>query len=144
MKEPYETATFAVPLATVGKWRNEDVAVNSFPTYDAVTPASRDLNKLSILRQQDLARTWRSLDDQRVCVLCGNEFRGSDIHIQNDHGQVSCHCPTPGCEGQIQHFVFPGNPLLDPHAWSDWMLALGGSDQLDGNLGALENSRLGD
>lgn len=118
-------------LTTVPKRGNDDLHVNSFPTYDAIAPGSRDLNKLHVLREHDGARNWRSLDDQRVCVLCGNEFRGRDIHIQTDHGQVSCHCPTSGCKGQIRHFVFPGNPLLDPQAWSDWMLALGSADPLE-------------
>lgn len=115
---------------------NDDVHVTSSPIIDVATPASRDFRKLQILRQQDTARTWRSLDDKRVCVLCGNEFRGRDIHLQVEHGHVSCQCPSNGCRGTLKHFVFPGNPLLDPRAWSDWMLALDGSDPLESGYGA--------
>jgi hypothetical protein len=124
------------PLATVGKVENEAVHVNSFPTYDVITPTSRDLNKLRVLRQQDTVRHWHSLDDHRICVLCGNEFRGREIEIQSEQGHITCHCPTVGCRGQIRHFVFPGNPLMDPKVWSDWMLALGGADSIEGGVGA--------
>lgn len=108
--------------------------VNSSPSYDVLAPTSQDSDQLRTLRQHDTVRTWRSLDDQRVCVLCGREFRGRDIYVHTEHDQISCHCPTPGCLGQLHHFVFPGNPLIDPEVWNDWMLALEGADSaMDGS-----------
>lgn len=120
--------TNPVVQTTVLVGRNEAVHVNSSSIYDVSSPASQDSNQLRILRQHDTVRTWRSLDDQRVCVLCGREFQGRDIYLHTEHDQISCHCPTAGCRGQLQHFVFPGNPLLDPQVWSDWMMALEGAE----------------
>ncbi len=89
-----------------------------------VSSASRDSNLLRLLRQQDAQRTWGSLDDERVCVLCGREFRGRDIRIAIENGRATCHCPTRGCRGALSHFVFAGNPLVDQVTFDDWMLAL--------------------
>ncbi|MGV3532488.1 MAG: hypothetical protein ACO1QR_08965 [Chthoniobacteraceae bacterium] len=90
----------------------------------------RDTSKLNVLRRHDTERTWRSLDDQRVCLTCGNEFRGRDILIRADRGRIRCQCPTPGCRGDLKQFVLPGNPLLETAVWSDWLRALD-ADELE-------------
>src|SRR5207248_5349875 len=38
-------------------------------------------DRLSILRVGDPSRSWNSLDDQRVCVLCGRKFKGRQVDI---------------------------------------------------------------
>ncbi len=39
-------------------------------------------DRLSILRVGDPSRSWNSLDDQRVCVLCGRKFKGRQVDIR--------------------------------------------------------------
>lgn len=99
------------------------MSVKSLAAFDLHTPASRDFSRLQILRNKDTKREWLSLDDVRVCVLCGNELRGRDILIKIQSGHAVCHCPTVGCHGTMRHFVLPGNPLLDSESWTDWMAA---------------------
>lgn len=83
-----------------------------------------------MLRYYDSAHEWTSLDDERVCVLCGYEFSGRDIEIVQDQEQSSCKCPTRGCAGDHRHFVLPGNPLLDEASWTEWMTALGDDENV--------------
>lgn len=103
--------------------------MNSIPSFaDAPQSTQEELGdgtKLKMLQYYDSAHAWSSLDDERVCVLCGNEFRGRDVELIEEDEQPLCKCPTPGCAGDHRHFVLPGNPLLDDTAWSDWMSALG-------------------
>ncbi|HEY5036631.1 MAG TPA: hypothetical protein VII74_05820 [Chthoniobacterales bacterium] len=54
--------------------------------------------KLSALRESDTHRRWQSLDDQRICILCGRLITGRMIDIwQDGRGAYRLHCPTPGC-----------------------------------------------
>lgn len=103
--------------------------VNSFPSFADDSQSTQELPdegvKLKMLRYYDSAHTWTSLDDERVCVLCGHEFSGREVEVIEEDEQPLCKCPTPGCAGDYRHFVLPGNPLLDDTSWSDWMSALG-------------------
>ncbi|PYI80133.1 MAG: hypothetical protein DMF05_07460 [Verrucomicrobia bacterium] len=62
-------------------------------------------DRLSILRAGDPSRSWNSLDDQRVCVLCGRKFKGRQVDIRRlPGGKFKVCCPTLGC-------------LSTPHQW---------------------------
>src|SRR5215216_4223259 len=55
-------------------------------------------DRLSILRVGDPFRSWNSLDDQRVCVLCGRKFKGRQVDIRRlPGGKLKLCCPTLGC-----------------------------------------------
>ena len=55
-------------------------------------------DRLSILRVGDPFRSWNSLDDQRVCVLCGRKFKGRQVDIRRlPGGKFKLCCPTLGC-----------------------------------------------
>ena len=110
--------------ATVKSLRLEYEDVNIAQSTFGAVLSPRDASKLRALRQQDADRTWHSLDDHRVCIVCGNEFRGREILIRADRGRIRCQCPTPGCSGDLKQFVLPGNPLLETAVWRDWLRAL--------------------
>jgi len=62
-------------------------------------------DRLSILRIGDSFRSWNSLDDQRVCVLCRRKFKGRQMDIRRLLGRkFKLCCPTLGC-------------LSTPHQW---------------------------
>jgi hypothetical protein len=62
-------------------------------------------DRLLILRVGDPFRSWNSLDDQRVCVLCRREFKGRQVDIRRlPGGKLKLCCPTLGC-------------LSTPHQW---------------------------
>jgi hypothetical protein len=77
--------------------------------------------KLRLLRDNDKTRSWSTLEDRRLCLLCGGEFSGSEVLIRVRNGKPAFHCPEKGCQGNLGHFVHPGNPLLNEAAWEDWM-----------------------
>jgi hypothetical protein len=61
--------------------------------------------RLSILRIGDTLWNWDSLDDQRVCGLCGRKFKGRQVEIRRlPGGKLKLFCPTLGC-------------LSTPHQW---------------------------
>jgi hypothetical protein len=75
-------------------------------------------NRLSILRAGDPFRNWNSLDDQRVCVLCGRRFKGRQVDIRRlPGGKFKLCCPTLGC-------------LSTPHQWRYARLAVS-SDRVE-------------
>src|SRR5215470_8625201 len=56
-------------------------------------------DRLSILRVGDSSRSWNSVDDQRVCVLCGRKFKGRQVDIRRlPGGKFKLCCPTLGCK----------------------------------------------
>jgi hypothetical protein len=86
--------------------------------------------RLSILRSTDHFRSWNSLDDKRVCVLCEKTFNGRQVQIKRSRsGCLQICCPTEGCTGGPNQWVYPGNPLLSDTAYQDWWRALGEHDQ---------------
>jgi hypothetical protein len=55
-------------------------------------------DRLSILRVADPSKSWNSLDDQRVCVLCARKFKGRQVDIRRlSGGKFKLCCPTLGC-----------------------------------------------
>jgi hypothetical protein len=63
--------------------------------------------KLDILREADSLRKWGSLDDRRVCVLCGKVITGRMIDVwQDSRGGYNLSCPTPGCEATARDWFY--------------------------------------
>ena len=64
------------------------------------TPAER----LDILRSADKLRTWSSLEDERLCILCERILNGWQIEILRDQrGRYLLKCPTPDCASFVAH-----------------------------------------
>lgn len=54
--------------------------------------------KLAVLRESDTHRKWSSLDDERLCIVCGRLITGRMIDIwQATDGAYRLHCPTSDC-----------------------------------------------
>ena len=81
--------------------------------------------RLLMLRAADQLRTWNSLDDERVCVLCERKFSGRQVQIfRNRAGGFELRCPTDKCASRPTQWVYPGNPLVSEAAYQDWQRAL--------------------
>src|SRR6266550_6723747 len=69
-----------------------------------------DQERLKILRAGDKLRTWSSLDDERLCVLCERILSGRQIEILRDQrGRYLLKCPTSGCDSFAAHWFYVGN-----------------------------------
>ena len=85
-------------------------------------------NKLQTLQFIDRLRTgrdWKSLDDQRVCILCAKKFNGHEVQITcSDNGKYELRCPTNDCNSGPHQWVYPGAPLIPdivhPVDWWDY------------------------
>lgn len=65
--------------------------------------------KLSFLRQLDEFRFWHSLDDQRVCQVCGRTISGRQIDVIARTGPgrtLALRCPTPNCPAQPGDWLY--------------------------------------
>jgi hypothetical protein len=81
--------------------------------------------RFQILRRADQFRTWSSLDDKRVCILCYKKFSGRQVEITRSRsGGYELRCPTNGCHAGPNQWVYPGNPLISEAAYADWQRAL--------------------
>ncbi|HEX4697693.1 MAG TPA: hypothetical protein VH254_08475 [Candidatus Udaeobacter sp.] len=82
----------------------------------AVSPAIKlsDTEKLDALRQLDQFRQWRSLDDRRYCLVCGNIIIGRQIRVWTGTRGVSLrvNCPTDGCNSIPMDWVLPTDAIL--------------------------------
>jgi hypothetical protein len=66
--------------------------------------------RLKILRAGDKLRTWSSLDDERLCVLCERILSGRQIKISRDQrGRYLLKCPSSGCDSFAAHWLYVGN-----------------------------------
>jgi hypothetical protein len=66
--------------------------------------------KLEIIQAADTRRKWHSLDDVRICVLCGRTITGRQIEVvPGPGGTHSVHCPTPGCASLPTDWFYQGN-----------------------------------
>jgi hypothetical protein len=66
--------------------------------------------KLAILEAADSRRKWYSLDDQRVCVLCGRTITGRQIEVTLEtNGKYSVHCPTEDCPSVPGDWFYQGS-----------------------------------
>ena len=66
--------------------------------------------KLALLQAADPRRKWHSLDDQRVCVLCGRTITGRQIEVTKEGaGNYSVHCPSQNCPAEPTDWFYQGN-----------------------------------
>jgi hypothetical protein len=88
-------------------------------------------DKLSILQANDHFRDWHTLEDKRVCVVCGRNFNGHEVVIATVGDEPDLHCPTPHCKSGVHQWAYPGNPLLSEKTYQDWWHALGSAQEND-------------
>jgi hypothetical protein len=96
---------------------------------------TKTTNRLSILRVNDHFRDWHTLDDERLCALCGRQFTGHDVVISTMGDEVELYCPTPQCRSRVHQWVHPGNPLVSEQDSEDWWHALSSYHGLDNTGG---------
>ena len=77
--------------------------------------------RLSILRAEDRLRTWRSLDDERLCIICKRKFNGRQVEIRRlGNRKYELHCPTEGCDAKPHLWIYPTTPLVSHVVEADW------------------------
>jgi hypothetical protein len=113
-----DTPTTSITSTQLG--RQPAAPVSGFEKQAALA-SGLEYARLRLLRQHDRTRTWNSVREKRICMLCGCEFEGVQIRLSVRAGKPVFGCPEPGCRGSLPHFAACGNPLLDDEAWSDWM-----------------------
>ena len=72
-------------------------------------------DKLETLRELDQFRHWRSLDDRRYCLVCGNLITGRQIKVfanANGSGRFRLSCPTEGCSSIPMDWMLPTDEVL--------------------------------
>jgi len=66
--------------------------------------------KLKLLQRLDSFRTWRSLNQKRLCLGCGKIISGTEIKVsrtQRGLGLLQLHCPSEGCKAGPMEWVEP-------------------------------------
>jgi hypothetical protein len=85
--------------------------------------------RFDLLRDTDTRRRWKSLDDERVCLVCERKFAGRQIEFRRMRsGQVELHCPTEGCDATAREWVYTNDPRViaarDPRRTPFFALAI--------------------
>jgi hypothetical protein len=76
---------------------------------------SCDKEKLRILQRLDQFREWRSLDDTRYCLVCGEIITGREIRVIGDVAGKEPQrvaCPTKDCNAVPMEWVQPTDDVL--------------------------------
>jgi hypothetical protein len=74
-----------------------------------------DADKLNALRRLDQFRQWRSLDDERYCLVCGKIITGRQIQVAGGtraNGPLRLSCPTEHCNSIPMDWVLPTDENL--------------------------------
>jgi hypothetical protein len=74
-----------------------------------------DQEKLNILRRLDQFRQWRSLDEKRYCLVCGEIITGREINViaaTRANGPLRVTCPTEHCNAMPMEWVQPTDDVL--------------------------------
>ena len=81
-------------------------------------------DRLSVLRAEDQFRKWRSLDDERLCIICKRKFNGRQVEIRRlRNRKYELHCPTEGCNSRPHLWIYRATPLVSYVIESDWWRA---------------------
>ena len=88
-------------------------------------------DQLSILQANDPFRDWHTLDDERVCGLCGRKFTGHEVVVSMVGDEVELRCPTPNCQSQVHQWVHPTSSYPSETNLEAWWHALGSSSGLE-------------
>jgi hypothetical protein len=91
-------------------------------------------DRLDILRVHDHFHEWRSLDDQRVCVVCGRTFSGHEVEISQDGKEFKLNCPTRDCPSKIHQWIYPEKHHLSDTNSENWWRALSSNDGSESTL----------
>src|SRR5437763_6808374 len=83
----------------------------------ALSPPTRlsDDEKLEVLRRLDQFRQWRSLDDERYCLVCGKIITGRQIQVAGGtrgNGALRVSCPTERCNSIPMDWGLPTDESL--------------------------------
>src|SRR5260370_19204616 len=62
-------------------------------------------DRLAILQAYDHFRDWRTVDDERVCVLFDRKFTGNEVLISTVAEELELHCPTLNCNSGVHQWV---------------------------------------
>jgi len=76
---------------------------------------SCDAEKLDVLRRLDQFRQWRSLDDKRYCLVCGNIINGHQIQVTGGtrgNGPLRLNCATERCNSIPMDWVLPTDEII--------------------------------
>lgn len=74
-----------------------------------------DEERLRILQRHDQFRHWRSLDEKRYCLVCGEIISGREIRVVRDEGGKEPQrvtCPTKDCNAMPMEWVWPTDDVL--------------------------------
>jgi hypothetical protein len=74
-----------------------------------------DADKLNALRRLDQFREWRSLDDERYCLVCGKIITGRQIRVAGsagENGPPRLSCPTERCNSIPMDWALPPDEIL--------------------------------
>ena len=85
-------------------------------------------DRLNILRVHDHFREWRSLDDQRVCAVCGGTFSGHEVEISQSGEEFKLNCPTKNCPSRVHQWAYPEKHHLSCTNSENWWRALSSND----------------
>jgi hypothetical protein len=74
-----------------------------------------DQEKLTVLRRLDQFREWRSLDEKRYCLVCGDIITGREINVigaARANSPLRITCPTEHCNAMPMEWVQPTDDVL--------------------------------
>lgn len=95
-------------------------------------------DRLSVLRAEDRFRKWRSLEDERLCIICKRKFNGRQVEIRrSSNGKYELHCPTEGCNSRPPLWISSATPLVAHVIESDWWRAAGKKRESRASIPAL-------
>jgi hypothetical protein len=74
-----------------------------------------DVDKLDALRRLDQFRSWRSLDEKRHCLVCGEIITGEQIVVTGGtrgNGPLRLSCPTERCHSIPMDWTLPTDEVM--------------------------------
>ena len=74
-----------------------------------------DEEKLNVLQRLDQFRHWRSLDEKRYCLVCGEIISGREINVigpTRANGPLRVTCPTEHCNAMPMEWVQATDDVL--------------------------------
>ena len=74
-----------------------------------------DTEKLLALQRLDQFREWRSLDDERFCLVCGKIINGHQVHVSAGalgNGPLRLSCPSERCTSIPMDWALPTDEIL--------------------------------
>ncbi len=95
-------------------------------------------DRLSVLRAEDRFRTWSSLDDERLCIICKRKFNGRQVEIRRfGNRKYELRCPTEGCNSRPHLWIYRTTPLVSHVVELDWWRAANGKHEHSEPVSAL-------